>query len=95
MITRPRFRYSWAVETAGEKYVFLLNEHRYVALEGRTYQRIAPLLDGQHTVDEIVAQLDGQVPLSEILYALQSLEKKGHIVEADDSLPLPSAGGGL
>jgi ribosomal protein S12 methylthiotransferase accessory factor len=45
-----------------------------------------PLIDGHHTVDEIVAQLQEQVSAAELYYMLMLMEQKGYIVENDDNL---------
>jgi len=64
----------------------LLSERRYVILKGEVYPLLVPLLDGQHTIDEIMAAIDSKVTLQRVLYALHMMAEKGHIVEGDELL---------
>ncbi|MBN1201269.1 MAG: TOMM precursor leader peptide-binding protein [Anaerolineae bacterium] len=87
MISKPRFRPSLVVEVVEPKHVFLLSERRYSVLEGEVYPLLVPLLDGQHTLEDILAELGSRVPFQKVIYALHVLEHKGHLVEAGDTLP--------
>lgn len=87
MLHKPQFKYGFQVEKVEPDKVFLLSEQDAFLLKGRLYLQIAPLLDGQRTADEIVKHLQCQVSAAEVYYALMLMEKKGYIVEADDSLP--------
>ena len=87
MISKPRFKHSYEVKSVGPKHTFLLNEHRSFVLEGEVYPLLVPLLDGQHTIDDILSAIDGQIPFQKVIYALHVLEQKGHLVEGDDPLP--------
>jgi ribosomal protein S12 methylthiotransferase accessory factor len=86
MIARPQFRPHFHVEVVAPKTVYLLSEQKKIALTGRLYCWLAPLLNGSHTVDEIVSKLESQVSPAAIEQALTLLEKKGYITEADDTL---------
>ena len=55
------------------------------------YFRLTPLLNGQHTVDEIITCLHGQVSAIEALYALELLHHRGYVVEASPSVPSEQA----
>ncbi len=88
MIKRPRFRPSFEIAVVKPKHVFLLNEHRFLVVEGEVYPHLVPLLDGQHTVEEILTEIGGQIPFQNVLYALNLLEEKGYIVGSDDSISL-------
>jgi bacteriocin biosynthesis cyclodehydratase domain-containing protein len=87
MIARPQFRLHFHVEVVPPKTVYLLSEHQKIALTGRLYCWLAPLVNGFHTVNEIVSKLEGQVAPATVEQALTLLENKGYITEADDTLP--------
>ena len=70
---KPHFH----VEVIEPKQVYLLGEQGNHALTGQLYCQIVPLLDGQHTVEQIVEKLNGEVPLEYIDYVLNRLAEKG------------------
>jgi ribosomal protein S12 methylthiotransferase accessory factor len=86
MLDKPKFKSCFQVEVI-EEGVFLLSERDYFVLEGHLYRLIAPLIDSHHTVDDIIECLEGQASDTEIYYALMLMEKKGYIIETDDSMP--------
>ena len=49
--------------------------------------RLAPLIDGRHTVDAINAALAGVANPVEILLALTFLQRRKYIVEASEAVP--------
>ena len=65
----------------------------------RLYQRLMPLIDGHHSVDEIVeeilphllpetaSQWDVIYAHAKVYYALMQMEQQGYIVEGDNGLP--------
>ena len=79
---KPHFR----VEIIEPKNVYLLSEYATYALTGGLYCQILPLLNGQHTLEEIVQKLDGQVPQEHIEYVLDRLFEKGYLTDAAHSL---------
>lgn len=89
MLNKPSLRACLRVETTEQDKVFLLSERTSILLEGRLYQLIVPLIDGQRTVDEIVDRLQNNlsnpIPASHVYYVLMDLEKKGYIVESQDN----------
>jgi bacteriocin biosynthesis cyclodehydratase domain-containing protein len=89
MITRPRLKASFSAHAVGDNLVFLLNEHKYFALEGNVYPLLLPLLDGNHSIEQIIAALGTQVPFPKLYYALHLLEQRGYIVEANGESPAP------
>ncbi len=93
MITKPRFKQSFEVQVVDPTHVFLLNEHDYVVLEGEVYPLLIPLLDGQHTTDEIATAIGSQVSLQKVIYALMVLERKGLVVDGNGATlpPGPAA----
>jgi len=87
MLKRPRFKTQFRVEKVEGEGTFLLSENGAVFLRNRIYQSICPLLDGNHTVDEIVDQLQEELPDAYIYYALMELERQGFLIESETSLP--------
>src|SRR5262249_51671685 len=67
--------------------VILLSEGGHFLLPGNVYIHLAPLLDGQHTVDEIFNRLQDEVPAAEVFQALTLLRSKGLVVNATPSMP--------
>jgi oxazoline/thiazoline synthase len=84
MINKPKFKSCFHIEIL-ESNVFLLSENQYFVLTGRLYELLAPLIDGQRTVDELIELLHGQASAAEIYYALMLMEQKGYIVENKDA----------
>ncbi|WP_449416109.1 TOMM precursor leader peptide-binding protein [Phormidium nigroviride] len=79
---KPHFR----VEIVEPKNVYLLSEYGTHALTGSLYCQILPLLNGQHTLEEIIQKLDGQVPPDHIHYVLDRLYEKGYLTDAAHTL---------
>ena len=87
MYKKPRFKPHFHIETVGEETVYLLSEQGQFALSGKLYVKLAPLLDGNHTVDQIVGQLKSETPLLAIYHALADLENKSYLSEANSAIP--------
>ena len=87
MISTPVFRRTCQVRVVEEDGVYLLSERDPVLLKGRVFPRLAPLLDGRHTVDAIVEALAGDLSSLEIHFALTFLQRSGYVVEASDAAP--------
>lgn len=86
MINKPKFKSCFHIETL-ESDVFLISEKDDFLLRGNLYQQLAQLIDGKHTVDDIIEQCQSQASVAEIYYALMLMEQKGYIVENHDDLP--------
>ena len=84
MFNKPQFQPHFHVETVEPNTVYLMSEQEHIALSGRIYVLLAPLLNGQHTVSEIVEQLKEQIPLLGIYHALTNLESQGYLSETVD-----------
>jgi oxazoline/thiazoline synthase len=85
MINKPKFKSCFQIEIL-ESQVFLLSEKDYFVLTGYLYELLASLIDGQHTVDDIIEQCEGKASAAELYYALMLMEQKGYIVESTDEL---------
>jgi oxazoline/thiazoline synthase len=84
MYNKPQFKPHFHVEAVEPNTVYLMNEQGHIALSGRIYVLLAPLLNGQYTIDEIVEQLKEQVSVLGIYHALTNLERQGYLSEAAD-----------
>src|ERR1700730_5087906 len=87
MISRPRFKPWFRCEVILSEGVILLSERGHALLPGSIYLRVVPLLDGQHTVDEIATQLKGEIPAAEVFYAVEILRRRGYLCDVSPSLP--------
>ena len=91
MLDRPKVKscfYSLSLQTSlDSKDLLLLSERDSVLLSGCLNQLLIPLLDGCHTVDEIIDLLQEKASAAEVYYALMLIEQKGYLVESDDTLP--------
>jgi len=84
---QPRIKPHFHVEVVQPDTVYLLGEHRHVALRGRLYCRLAPLLDGTRTVAEIVRELRGVSAAPTIRTALHRLDRRGVLTTEEPVLP--------
>lgn len=91
MLSQPKFKNCFTVEIIKSVGVFLISESDSFVLSGPLYELLTPLIDGQNTSDEIVAKLRNQASPAEIYYTLALLEKQGHLIENDTSLPAETA----
>lgn len=84
---QPKWKESYRVERLEPDLVFLLSERGHYVLNGRTYYEMAPYLDGQHSVGDIVRQVNGGTSFLQISQALARIKKKGYVVESEEELP--------
>jgi len=91
MLYQPKFKNCFTVEIIKSVGVFLISESDSFVLSGHLYELLTPLINGHNTPDQIVAQLRGQASPAEIYYTLGLLEKQGHLIENDTSLPEETA----
>lgn len=61
MIGKPSFKSSYHVELAEPEGIFLLSEQSYFLLRGELYCRLASLIDGRRTADDIIEELAGEI----------------------------------
>jgi ribosomal protein S12 methylthiotransferase accessory factor len=79
---RPQFKAHFQTVAVEGDGLFVLSEREpAMLLRGRLYERLAPLLDGQRSVAELIARLRGQMSAAEVYYTLGQLEHKGYLVE--------------
>ncbi|HEY9797048.1 MAG TPA: TOMM precursor leader peptide-binding protein [Leptolyngbyaceae cyanobacterium] len=85
MINKPKFKSCFHIEIL-ESDVFLLSEKDSFLLKGRLYKLLAPLIDGHHTVDDLIDILQGEASAPEVYYALMLMEKKGYIIDKNEEI---------
>jgi ribosomal protein S12 methylthiotransferase accessory factor len=83
MIDVPRFKAHLRVEGLPGEGIFLLSEKAPTLLRGRSYELIAPLIDGRRSADDIADELDGRLAAAEVYHVLRQLEQKGYLAEAE------------
>ncbi|MFL6234273.1 MAG: hypothetical protein ACJ76N_14145 [Thermoanaerobaculia bacterium] len=91
MIHKPRFRSHFRVDVAADE-VTLVHETGVVRLEGPLPRKLAPLVDGRCTAEEIARELAGDLSPLDVAFGLSWLEEQGWIVEAGaEASPLVDA----
>lgn len=92
LLERPAFKHFFHVEVVeNQDVVFLVAEHTHRILTGRVCRHLAPLLNGQHTVSEIIDQVAGKVTATEVYFMVQQLAAGGLLVEGNGSIPSQEA----
>ena len=91
MLARPRFKHSFRIEILEGEGVYLLWEGGSHVLHGRTYQVLAPLLDGKLTEQEICERLEAHVSAAEVFYAIHMLRKGGFVTNDEADIPRAEA----
>lgn len=91
MFYRPQFKSYFRVELIPSEGVFLLSEKAHFLLRGTAYMLLAPFLNGQHTVEQMIDRLAGQLSAAEVYYAVELLRRKGYVVDGTTSMPADEA----
>ncbi|MEW6496762.1 MAG: TOMM precursor leader peptide-binding protein [Cyanobacteriota bacterium] len=91
MMRQPRFKPCFRCEIVPSDGVFLISENEHFLLRGEAYIGLAPLLDGKHTVEEIIDILHNEISAPEVFYLLDRLQSKGYLVDAKTSIPSEQA----
>ncbi|MEM7404032.1 MAG: TOMM precursor leader peptide-binding protein [Pseudomonadota bacterium] len=79
----PRFRRSLVVQAVPPQALFLLDEHRHYIFEGQAFIKLAPLLDGHHDMEAIMAAIGTDLAPQEVFTSLMRLLRRGCLVDAD------------
>lgn len=75
--------------TEAPENIFLMTERQTALLSDPLYFQLVPLLDGRHSVDQIVEQLQDQIPSAYVYYGLAQLETQGYL-RSNDRVLSPS-----
>ena len=79
----PRFRPHFRVHIPDSDHLVMVSEDRETRLTGAFYARLAPYVDGKHSVDEITSELPEDDTADEIRQALAILEERGYVTYSD------------
>jgi ribosomal protein S12 methylthiotransferase accessory factor len=71
--------------------VLVISEDASKALHGRAYEKVAPLIDGGRTADDIVDALAGEVDAARVYFVLADLEAKGYLAALTPGTPAGEA----
>ena len=88
---KPQIKPHFRVEIIEPQHVYLLAENATHALTGELYCQVIPLLDGNHTIDDIINKLEGVVPPEHIYYVIERLEARGYLIETVPELTKEAA----
>ncbi|MEV8633954.1 TOMM precursor leader peptide-binding protein [Streptosporangium sp. NPDC051023] len=86
MDARPGFRRHFRVETVEGEGVFLISERDLHLLTGRSIEAVAGLLDGKHTVQDILDAADPGIPPEHVYYVLHRLRERGLLVDVTEDV---------
>src|SRR6266508_4625937 len=74
-------------DESGDEVLHIVSDRRSLKLKGHSFrefhQRVVPLLDGQHTVDEIQHETSDLFRLDDLAESLNTLGDQGVLVEGD------------
>ncbi len=87
---RPAFGRHLAVHVVDGDGVALLGERTSVVLAGGLYERLASLLDGTRSPDEVAELLENDHDAAEVYYAIALLAADGHVVDDADRTDVAS-----
>src|SRR5262245_28131497 len=87
MLLQPRLRQCFRYEIISSEGVILLSDLEYFLLPGDMYIQLVPLLNGQHSAEEIFAFLHTKFSLTNIFQALQFLQDKNLIIDTTSPFP--------
>ena len=85
----PRFKASVEPFVDWGQGLFLLSEGQRVWLPIPIYSAIAPMLDGTHTVEAIVAALSKTYAREQVLKALNNFREQGYLADDSSTEPRP------
>jgi ribosomal protein S12 methylthiotransferase accessory factor len=88
MLQHPAFKAHLRVGAVPGEGALLVSEEGSWTLQGALFEQVLPLLDGTRTPEQIAAALAPAKP-AEVYYALEFLEKKGHLADRVPGLAAP------
>ena len=86
LVTLPTLTPHLQYHEVGEQQTLLVSESFNTLLRGQPYCDLMPFLDGNHTLDSIVAALGPKYGLANFLSTFVSLSTKGYVVSANHGL---------
>lgn len=82
MIETPAFSPQWRVELVRNEALFFVSAREHAMFEGDIFARVARLIDGRRTSDQLAAKLEPKVQPAVTYWVLLELERRGCICEA-------------
>ncbi len=86
-IAAPRFKSSIEAISDPEEGLYLFSEIGHICLTGKIFSDLAPLLDGEHLVEDIFESLCQHHVSTDILAALDLLKRHGFLAEETSAMP--------
>ncbi|MEH1985217.1 TOMM precursor leader peptide-binding protein [Nostoc sp.] len=93
-----KFKGCYRIENIKAEAIFFLTERNSSLLCNHLFQKLVPLIDGHHTIEEIVEEMrlsllteeasdeEHILTVAQVHYALMQLEQKRYLVKGDDTL---------
>ncbi len=81
------FKRHLVIEQLGSEGLFILSERDEFVFRGPLYARVAPLIDGRHTDDDIARALAPEFPAGQVYFALAGLRRAGFIDDRPSTVP--------
>ncbi len=91
MFERPAFKHHLHVAAIQPDSLVLLTESSHALLMGPVLAELGPLLDGHHTVGDLVMALQSVASPGDILYALNQLAARGFLIEGLGEAATPAS----
>lgn len=88
---KPQFKACYRVEVLDPDTTFLLTEGSHRILTGRGYRYLAPLLNGNHSMPEIIQQMEGHMSAPELYFMVNQLAARGYVVETTEAISKETA----
>ncbi|MEV6981443.1 TOMM precursor leader peptide-binding protein [Sphaerisporangium sp. NPDC051017] len=86
MDVRPAFRRHYRVEVIEGEGVYLISERDTHVLSGRSIEAVASLLDGKHTVQDILVAVEPDIPPENVYYVLHTLRGRDLLVDVTEDI---------
>ncbi|MFB4270832.1 TOMM precursor leader peptide-binding protein [Nonomuraea sp. GTA35] len=86
MDARPSFRRHLRVEVIEGEGVYLISERETQVLTGRSIEAVARLLDGKHTVNDILVAVEPDIPPENVYFVLQTLRQRDLLVDVTEDV---------
>jgi ribosomal protein S12 methylthiotransferase accessory factor len=83
MTTRPRFKRHFRIETVDGEASYMISERDLLVLRGDAVQMVAPLLDGQRSIDDVIEAVDGRLDPARAAFVVEELVRRGQATWAD------------
>jgi oxazoline/thiazoline synthase len=83
MTARPRFKRHFRVETVDGEGGYLISERDLLVLRGDAVKLVAPLLDGERSIDDVIEATCGRLDPARTAFFVDELVRRGQATWAD------------